>query len=280
MSLKEESGMYASLKARFRRPSAKKVLSSSMVPSPSTPTSQSCSSQITTPTNLRKISATLSVQSAVAETVVDSADAELAARTELLTVEETPLTLWKLHGFNWDLGKRKTLVAQKLDKTEENEDVGEETTAAIPQVELSLAPPPPASEHHVKELEVVEDQEEASSGSRSEETGFFSSPVEVNNKRKRGRPFKGQEKPAEERLVIETCKIRRLIDDILRKGNAESQLCLRLKNIARELDEVLAMDTTSSSEMLVQGGGDEEIIHTLPETLPNDENLQITSPVE
>lgn len=272
--------MYASLKARFRRPSAKKVLSSSMVV-PSTPTSVSFSSQITTPTNLRRDSATLSVQSAVAETVVDSADAELAARTELLTVEETPLTLWKLHGFNWDLGIRKTLVAQKLDKTEEIEDAVEETTTAIPQAELSLAPTPPASEQHVKEQDVIEDPEEASSGSRSEETGFFSSPVEVNNKRKRGRPFKGQEKPAEERLVIETCKIRRLIDDILRKGNAESKLCLRLKNIARELDEVLAMDTTSSSEMLVQGGGDEEIIHTLPETLPNDENLlQITSPVE
>jgi hypothetical protein len=63
---------------------------------------------------------------------------------------------------------------------------------------------------------------------------------QVEVKRKRGRPFKGQEKPIEERLMIETCKIRRLIDDVIRKGDS-SEFFTRLRKIASDLDSVMTL---------------------------------------
>jgi len=280
--------MYATLKSRLRRPSAKLLLSPSGAPL--TPSTNSGSPPS------RRQPATLSLQAAVAETLLseDSADG-LPARTCSVTLETAPLNQWKLHGFSWDLGRRscssKLKKSTKIPPVEQenlaNSSSKVEEAAPVPDTittlkkeeeEAPLVPTPPPL---ISPLSLPEGQAEDEEES-SEATLAATSPCAGGEvKRKRGRPFKGQEKPVEERLMIETCKIRRLIDDIMRKGNGESQLCLRLKNIARDLDEVLAMDSLPAQTHHHQiheetsAAGDLSLPDTLQNLIPQENDLHV-----
>ena len=287
--MSDETDMYATLKSRLRRPSAKLLLSPSGAPL--TPSTNSGSPPS------RRQPATLSLQAAVAETLLseDSADG-LPARTCSVTLETAPLNQWKLHGFSWDLGRRS--LPSKLKKSTkillvEQENVANNSSSKVEEAapapdtittlkkeeeEAPLVPslPPPL----ISPLSLPEGQAEDEEES-SEATLAATSPCAGGEvKRKRGRPFKGQEKPVEERLMIETCKIRRLIDDIMRKGNGESQLCLRLKNIARDLDEVLAMDslpahTHHQIHEEPSAAGDLSLPDTLQNLIPQENDLHV-----
>jgi hypothetical protein len=84
-------------------------------------------------------------------------------------------------------------------------------------------------------------------------------------KRKRGRPFKGQEKPIADRVMIETSKLRRLLDDMLRKTTESAEFCIKLRTITRDLDELM---TTAPVSMAAA-----EDISNLPDSIAHMEDV-------
>jgi hypothetical protein len=228
----EGDDMYQSLKGRLRRPSAK-ALAAAVKPESISAATEPVAVVKAPPTSV------LSLQSGVAEMVMNDEELPeepIEARPDAVTLETVAAAEWRQKGF------AKTPVRRPSSRRTEQKI---STPKAAP-TKLEIA----ADEPKLVEAKTEESGERLQDDSESDSETTVSvrpdgsvpgaaSPTEV--KRKRGRPFKGQEKPVEERLMIETCKIRRLIDDIMRKGTAESELCLRLRNIAKELDEVMSI---------------------------------------
>ena len=300
----EQHDMYQSLKGRLRKPSAKMLESiTSPEKSPS-----AAGSVVAAPTPKPTVIPTaaplkpryLALQSGVAEVVFSdpTEPSEVEARDSAVTVESVPTNEWHLYGWVWQEKLRVTKAARRAPvarKTTEST-----TSGASPVAKKSSTRPKPSvklDEPLVEEKDefidnlATDDQsivaksetnenigdDDSQSDSGSPEESRLASPAEGGVKRKRGRPFKGQEKPIEERLMIETTKIRRLIDDIMRKGNADSEYCLRLRNIARDLDEVMAMNIVTSSSPL-NGPAEEQPSDMLPETIDSIPPQQETTP--
>lgn len=246
----EAEDMYQTLKGRLRRPSAKALASNLKSPEPV----------------LVAVKSVLSLQSGVAEIVMNDdelAEEPIEARPEAVTVETVMAADWREKGFEEKRPKTPRRSAVKREpkisttpKLELDQDLIVAKTEEKPLL-VPVEPVPfiePVGEHD-------DDDSQSETSVRPDGSMPGASPTEV--KRKRGRPFKGQEKPVEERLMIETSKIRRLIDDIMRKGTAESELCLRLRNIAKDLDEVMSI---GFAHVAVE----EETNTALPPTLDND----------
>jgi hypothetical protein len=247
MSTEITSEEYMSLR-RLRKPSAK-ILESTVVVRPVPPQ---------TPTRLF-------LQSAVGEVVINDEGEEIAARDEPLTIESVLVGDSTSAEDDSVEGKRRPGRPKKqAPRTAERgrtpvagSPVQNLTWGGLPDAVVAspapvVEPEPEKKEVQVEEEETVvkaelppinddimmEDQSDSDSESRQGGVSLISPSSAGGVKRKRGRPFKGQEKPIEERLMMETAKIRRLLEDVMRKG-AESELCLKLRNVAREIDEVL-----------------------------------------
>ncbi len=210
-----------SSKGRLRRPSAKILANASPPTAAAAPVSWK--------------QAHLVLQSGVAEVVMNDAEADhfLEPRPAPITVD-----LWS---------SKKSVFLPKEPKPPSETTVSSPVLGVSSKDELVLEekllvlPEPPDDGGS---FESVAGDDLAQSGSTNPTS---TSPNEV--KRKRGRPFKGQEKPIEERLLIETSKIRRLIDDILRKGPKESsEFCNRLRTIANDLDDVMTLAEDAATE--------------------------------
>ena len=231
-----ESGelLPTSNKGRLRKPSAKALAAAeAVIPAISgivkVPTPPAAAAAVTTETPHHHRRPILSLQYAVAETVVN--DEELPfedgvdARPDGITIESIGLADWRTRGFitrrkkSWVPPAPIELPAAAAETSGSSSDHG-----SSPKHEEPMDSSPT---HSSEDSKVVSGHHQ---------------PAEV--KRKRGRPFKGQEKPIEERLMIETSKIRRLIDDVIRKGDnstAGAEFFLRLRNIASDLDSVMAL---------------------------------------
>ena len=214
-----ESELLTSVKGRLRKPSAKALAAAGGM------SSSSGVIQVSSGVNQKSI---LSLQFAVAETVVN--DEELPfeegvdARPEGITIETVALSDWRNKGFHQ---RKISLLPEVLETTGSEGGGSDEVVMTTPKNELDMM------------IESSSHSEDSLGGATTNITkGAQQSEV----KRKRGRPFKGQEKPIEERLMIETSKIRRLIDDVMRKGSMDSScdFLVRLRNVAAELDTVLA----------------------------------------
>lgn len=224
--------MYQSLKGRLRRPSAKMESSPEVLKSGDK--FEVLKLEKHPPQTNQPV---VSLQVAVAEVVInEEAFSHIAARPSPVTLEAVPAADWKSLGRLWQgppakrpPPKRRSTPREKKifllldEKMEEKEEVDGMMVEGEVEVADHLLPSP------------VSESDSEMSGKMF----GVSSPNGV--KRKRGRPFKGQEKPVEERLMIETSKIRRLIDDILRKGGEShtAEFCLKLRNVARDIDEAM-----------------------------------------
>ena len=226
------SQMYLAVKGRKRKPSAKllDVLQEDVVE----PVIVHQSSFRLPTTVLTSGAPELSLQCAVAETIMNEEDTEwiLYPRASPVLIEKIPLHVWRMSATS----SRKPPAGQR--------------SATTPKRKVASPPPQPTAAVITEEEE--EDRVEAKSepifsefkpeeiGDEKpvDETTVSSDHLLAESKRKRGRPFKGQEKPIEERLLMETSKIRRLIEDILRK-NSSNTMCLKLRQIVNDLDSVL-----------------------------------------
>ena len=221
-----EEPMYQSLKGRVRRPSAK-LMSDVSVPVEKQRVKQQ--QQLEQPVVRIPI---VSLQVAVAEVVIEEDGEHYGeGRVYPITLETVPSNEWRQFGRRWN--KRSSGRPRKLpDQIQPVEQEQPQQKEEIKDEEL----------FEQQQVEEVVTDEVCDPGDDSESEKLLSSP---NNevKRKRGRPFKGQEKPVEERLLIETSKIRRLIDDILRKSDSThtAEFCLKLRNVARDLDDAMLM---------------------------------------
>jgi len=203
-----------SLKGRLRKPSAKALAAAESVSAPS-------GSQPVTPSRSstrQQRQSVLSFQFAVAESVVndDEEDNQLDAREKAITIETIPMNEWRSKGFMRAVGRIPVAAEPEPVHVSVAETTGSEAGG---------------SEELMSPKQALADEPDMDPHSEEQQ-------VEV--KRKRGRPFKGQEKPIEERLMIETCKIRRLIDDVIRKGDS-SEFFTRLRKIASDLDSVITL---------------------------------------
>ena len=248
----EDEDMYLSVKSRLRRPSAKLLANQFITEQPTTVVKSPPS-----PISVRAIM--LVLQSAVAESCfAESEEYFVEARDSPITIESVDANDWRLRGWATKQVRNKVkpstpsskkpgrVVAPRRASREELQSVMKgpsDTVVKSEEVKEFVEVEKPMIDTEF--LPVVEDDSVSDSGSRNDEIRV-SSPTE-GVKRKRGRPFKGQEKPIEERLMIETSKIRRLIDDIMRKGNNDSAFCLRLRSIISDLDEAMAMGWGVSS---------------------------------
>jgi 8-oxo-dGTP diphosphatase len=144
----------------------------------------------------------LSLQCAVAEVVMNADDADLVInpRSSPVLIEKIATSVWRT--------RRQSLTPKRKISEEVKE-------------ELPAAPSVVSEDKHDVDLD------QSLGGDAGAES-----------KRKRGRPFKGQEKPIEERLLMETSKIRRLIEDVLRK-NPASLMCSKLRQIVADIDSVI-----------------------------------------
>ena len=215
----ESNPMYLSLKGRVRRPSAK-VLEKEVVYTPAVVTVQPSVQHV------------VSLQIGVAEVMIDEEGHVMdSGRSFPETIETVLSSDWKLHGRT---EKPKSGRPRKK-------------VIAVPKEEMLVEPMPVAEPVQEEEHKEENKEEEIMSDS---ESAKITSPFDGQGKRKRGRPFKGQEKPVEERLLIETSKIRRLIDDILRKSGDHSthttDFCLKLRNVARDIDDAMIHFPTPS----------------------------------
>jgi hypothetical protein len=148
----------------------------------------------------------------------------ILARDESITIEMIGLAEWKAkrRARKQSVSMIDTNLPPTPPKAEEGGTVALISPSSAGDVTTDVSPV------HVEDADMLGD-------SHSEDS---SHKVQPEVKRKRGRPFKGQEKPIEERLMIETSKIRRLIDDVIRKGG-DNEFFIRLRKIASDLDEVL-----------------------------------------
>jgi hypothetical protein len=272
----EEEDMYLSVKSRLRKPSAKLLANTEpgVLKSPPSPVSNRAS--------------LLVLQSAVAESSVAESDEYLVEVREFpVTIESVDANDWRQHGWSAKQVKgsrskqsstpnsrkptRVVLARRGSMKDESSTQGSSEALVDSPKIEeikQSVETVKPTLDTEL--LPVAEDDSVSDAGSRNDEMRA-SSPAE-GVKRKRGRPFKGQEKPIEERLMIETSKIRRLIDDIMRKGNNDSAFCLRLRTIISDLDEAMAMgwgaSSSGSPSMAPIEAANESTLVTSSEALP------------
>ena len=220
-------GEDGTIKGRLRKPSAKALAAAESVGG----VVVSSPREISKPASTRTQRSILSLQYAVAETVVndeEEIDESSAARDEAVTIEMVPATEWK--GRKRPAKQRQQPVintSQEMKLIES--DIGGVNVVSPTGGELTTDASPVA--HNGDEL-IGDSNSEDSARLMAEDK----QQVEV--KRKRGRPFKGQEKPIEERLMVETSKIRRLIDDVIRKGG-DGEFFIRLRRIASDLDDVL-----------------------------------------
>ena len=252
------------------------------------------------------------LQSAVAEVILEDEEAEhsnsadqVEARLEPVTVDSLPAGEWRTLGWTWYERRARALKRRQDSRSSRNRSSVRKVTAksediAPPAAHQSAEEPSGESlesaEHDAKSEEILNlkisdeyhnpaDEDSQSESSRHEDgtRTSMASPTGGEVKRKRGRPFKGQEKPIEERLMIETTKIRRLIDDIMRKGSVESEFCLRLRNIARDLDEVMAMGVPGLGSPMMEAveegptGADDVM---LPEAIAHPEIANNAAPEE
>ena len=235
----------ASIKGRLRKPSAK-AMAAAETTGGVVAVSPRPSSSTTSPVVRRSI---LSLQYAVAETVVNDEEVpedHILARDESITIEMIGLAEWKAkrRARKQSVSMIDTNLPPTPPKVEEGGPVALISPSSAGDVTTDVSPV------HVEDGDMLGD-------SHSEDS---SHKVQPEVKRKRGRPFKGQEKPIEERLMIETSKIRRLIDDVIRKGG-DNEFFIRLRKIASDLDEVLE----SGSVTVVQQHGElDEVISSNP----------------
>jgi hypothetical protein len=226
------------VKGRMRKPSAKALAAAeSSSSSGIVQVSSSSSPSRSGSSGSRRM---LSLQYAVAETVVndDEVDPELHwvdARDEAITIEMVSVGEWRTKGF----GKH---IVAKI-SAPPSQSVKKQTPLMVPDNVVPVKPEtvgvdgPPLSEGILSPKQMHADEPDLMD-SHSEDS-LSRQPHQISEiKRKRGRPFKGQEKPIEERLLIETTKIRRLIDDVIRKGDS-SEFYMRLRQVVADLDSVI-----------------------------------------
>jgi len=164
----------------------------------------------------------LSLECAVAETVMNATDAGwmINPRSSPVLIEKIAAHVWRMSGVK---KRQSTTPRRKISSPASLEEIVKpEPTAAEDETKVE-EPLVPGTVDEKQEISVLDDH--------AAET--------AESKRKRGRPFKGQEKPIEERLLMETAKIRRLIEDVLRKNSAASPMCLKLRQIVQDIDSVM-----------------------------------------
>lgn len=220
-TMETDQEVVVSVKGRLRKPSAKALAAAE-----ATSTSSGTLPLVLTPSrSSSRRQPVLSLQFAVAESVVnDEEELVLDAREEAVTIETVSVSEWRARGFAKPIAPKKQQVIVEPEQVPMTvaETTGSEAGGSD---ELQSPKQAPAEEPD------MDTHSEDSAAVRQQQ-------VEV--KRKRGRPFKGQEKPIEERLMVETSKIRRLIDDVIRKGDS-SEFFTRLRKIASDLDSVMAL---------------------------------------
>lgn len=272
----EDAAIAATIKGRLRKPSAKALAAADSAVGVTVSTPREVSRVAPQPSRTQK--SILSLQYAVAETVVndeEEIDESSAARKEAVTIEMISANEWK--GRKRNVVKRQqpiinTSHEMKLSDSENrganvmSPTGGEITTDASPSL-------------------VAHNADELIGDSNSEDSArlLMEDKQQPEVKRKRGRPFKGQEKPIEERLMVETSKIRRLIDDVIRKGG-DGEFFVRLRKIASDLDDVLQiMPNSGDSGIIISASSsvhpDEAIIDiplsAVVDRVDEDENMPV-----
>jgi len=277
----DDSGTYLAVKSRRRKPSAKVLESIDSFPI----TGNSSSAGSSTP-SLVDLAVThqLTFECAVAEVIINDEDetvdgSEWISRASSVIVEKIPCNLWRNFGWSWKSQQqqppRKTTSNRKSSTTPRASRIATDNTLSSPQEVIKED-----EEMDMKMEETIEDEKVIDEIVNTavitvpEDTGVAGSTAGDDYigsgtgqtipgdsvKRKRGRPFKGQEKPIEERLLIETSKIRRLIEDILRKTSGGSiEFCNKLKKIVTDIDDVMSSGELSTLTFgLTAGVGDED----------------------
>lgn len=229
----DEAAIAATIKGRLRKPSAKALAAAESTVAAGVVVSTSRETKVA-PSSSKAQKSVLSLQYAVAETVVndeEEIDESSAARVEAVTIETIPVNEWKSRKRHAVKRQQPTIdTSQEMKLIESDKRV---TVMSPAGGDITTDASPSQGAHNPDEL--IGD-------TNSEDSARMMTSIEDKHqpevKRKRGRPFKGQEKPIEERLMVETSKIRRLIDDVIRKGG-DGEFFIRLRKIASDLDDVL-----------------------------------------